>query len=163
MASTFYQLYGRRIMCPANEIAARGGVAVDLLADTIAVVFANITVPGANLYTFSQTHNMFDDLLPTTAIFGDGGPNIPYSGGEPLLNPSVSVASVFDADDTIMTGVQDGIGVTAEGEALIIYKIGGAADTSPLIAFIDSFAPITFNDGNVTIQWNAAGIFQLIP
>ena len=163
MASTFYQLYGRRIMCPANEIAARGGVAVDLLADTIAVVFANITAPGTNLYVFSQTHNMFDDLTPATAIFGDGGPSIPYNGGEPILSPTVSTASVFDAADTVMTAVAAGIGVTAEGEALIIYKIGASAAASPLIAFIDSFSAITFNGGNVTIQWNAAGIFQLIP
>jgi len=159
MASAFYRLYGRRML----SLSGATGLDVDVLTDTIAVVFANITAPGANLYTFSQTHDMFDDLSPATAIFGDGGPSIPYSGGEPILSPTLSVASVFDAADTVMTAVAAGIGVTAEGEALIIYKIGGAANASPLIAFIDSFSAITFNGGNVTIQWNAAGIFQLIP
>ena len=159
MASAFYRLYGRRML----TLSGATGLDVDLLTDTIAVVFANITAPGTNLYTFAQTHDFFDDLTPATAIFGDGGPSIAYNLGEPILTPTVSTASVFDADNTVLTAVAAGIGVTLEGEALIIYKIGASAAASPLIAFIDSFSTITFNGGNVTVQWNASGIFQLIP
>jgi hypothetical protein len=49
-------------------------------------------------------------------------------------------------------------------EALIIYKDTGTASTSPLIYFVDVAAsglPVTPNGGNITVQFNASGIFAL--
>jgi hypothetical protein len=40
----------------------------------------------------------------------------------------------------------------------------GTAATSPLVAYIDTGVtglPVTPNGGNITVTWNASGIFQL--
>jgi hypothetical protein len=49
-------------------------------------------------------------------------------------------------------------------EALLIYIDTGTAGTSRLVAWIDTSVtglPVTPNGGDITITWNASGIFQL--
>jgi hypothetical protein len=57
------------------------------------------------------------------------------------------------------TAVASGSTVTA----LIIYIDTGSAATSRLVAFIDTVTgfPLLTNGGDVTVAWNASGIFQL--
>jgi hypothetical protein len=45
----------------------------------------------------------------------------------------------------------------------VIYKHTGTESTSTLIAYIDSGTnlPVTPNGGDITVQWNASGIFSL--
>lgn len=68
-------------------------------------------------------------------------------------------AGVFDADDTTFTALTGD-----QVESLILFKDTGTDTTSILIAFFDTFSsgmPLTPNGGNVTVQWNASGIFQV--
>ena len=48
-------------------------------------------------------------------------------------------------------------------EAILIYIDTGSAATSRLVAWIDTATnlPVTPNGGDISIQWNASGIFQL--
>lgn len=51
-------------------------------------------------------------------------------------------------------------------EALVIYIDTGTPTTSPLVAYIDSGVtglPVTPNGGNITVTWNASGIFAIGP
>jgi hypothetical protein len=49
-------------------------------------------------------------------------------------------------------------------ERLILFKDTGTEATSILIAIYDTFTsgmPLTPNGGDVTVQWNASGIFSV--
>jgi hypothetical protein len=52
----------------------------------------------------------------------------------------------------------------AQVTKLVIYIDTGTAGTSPLVAYIDTSVtnlPVTPNGGDITITWNASGIFTL--
>lgn len=87
---------------------------------------------------------------------------------------SASAASVGTpqtiGSKTFTDGVFDGANVTFTAvtgnsvEALIIWIDTGTAGTSPLVAYIDTSVtglPVTPNGGDITITWNASGIFAL--
>ena len=140
--------------------------AIDLAADTIQAVFANVTAPGTT-YTFSQAHEFFSDLT-NAALFGNLGvsttmANCPVLASKTSHTPAISV---FDAGvDTVFTATANN-GNSPEGDALIIFKATTTVTTtSPLIAYIDGFTAVTFNGGSVTVQWDAGAnrIFKLIP
>jgi hypothetical protein len=66
---------------------------------------------------------------------------------------------VFDGADVTYTAVTGN-----SVEALVIYVDTGTAATSPLVAYIDTGVtglPVTPNGGNISITWNASGIFAL--
>lgn len=72
---------------------------------------------------------------------------------------------------TVANGTFDGSNVTftavsgATVEALIIYRHNSGANTTwPVVAYIDSSVtglPVTPNGGDISITWNASGIFTL--
>ena len=87
-----------------------------------------------------------------------------------------SLSGVVGTDQEITTptltgGVVDGGDVTFSAvsgnsvEAIVIYrKNAGANTTWRLVAYIDTGQtglPVTPNGGNITITWNASGIFAL--
>lgn len=83
------------------------------------------------------------------------------AGTPQTLATKTYVNGVFDAADITYTAVSNGA-VTCE--ALIFYCDTGVAATSPLIALIDTGItnmPVTPNGGDITIVWNASGIFQV--
>jgi hypothetical protein len=52
----------------------------------------------------------------------------------------------------------------AQVTKLVIYIDTGTAATSPLVAYLDTSVtglPVTPNGGDITITWNASGIFTL--
>ena len=66
---------------------------------------------------------------------------------------------VFDGADVIFTAVTG-----SQVVSLVIYIDTGSAATSPLVAFLDTGVtnlPVTPNGGDITITWNASGIFAL--
>jgi hypothetical protein len=75
------------------------------------------------------------------------------------------------ATKSYTNGVFDGADITfpsvtgAQCEAIIIYrKNAGANTTWRLIAYLDTNItnlPVTPNGGNITVTWNASGIFAL--
>jgi hypothetical protein len=86
------------------------------------------------------------------------------------LTGVVGTAQTIGATKSVTNGVFDGADVTYTAvtgnsvEALVIYVDTGTAATSPLVAYIDTGVtglPVTPNGGNITVAWNASGIFQL--
>lgn len=71
------------------------------------------------------------------------------------LTGKTTAAGVADAADaTISTVTGD------PTEAVVVYKDTGDAATSPLICFFENVT-VTPNGGNITLQWNASGLFKL--
>jgi hypothetical protein len=72
---------------------------------------------------------------------------------------------------TYTGGVLDGADVTFSAvagavsyEALVLYLDTGTAGTSRLVAYIDTGVtglPVTSNGGDISVTWNASGIFAL--
>lgn len=66
---------------------------------------------------------------------------------------------IFDGADVTFTAVSG-----SQVVSLVIYIDTGSSATSPLVAFIDTGVtnlPVTPNGGDITITWNASGIFAL--
>ena len=112
---------------------------IDLENDTIKCVF----IDSAD-YTYNAAHDFLDDVAGGSIV-----------GTAQTLGTKTFTNGVFDAADATFTAVTgDPV------EAIIIYKDSGSAATSNLIAFIDGLTT-TPNGGNLTIAWNASGIFAL--
>lgn len=101
-----------------------------------------------------------------TAGYGYSSANQFYSS----VSASVVGTPQTIGSKTFTNGVFDGADVTftavtgAQVVALVIYIDTGNAATSPLVAFIDTGVtnlPVTPNGGDITITWNASGIFAL--
>lgn len=66
-------------------------------------------------------------------------------------------AGVFDAADTTFSAVSGD-----QSEELLVWFDSTVESTSLLIAVFDTFAsgmPVTPNGGDITVSWNASGIF----
>ena len=80
-------------------------------------------------------------------------------GTPQTLNNKTFTDGVFDADDVTFTAVTG-----SQVVSLVIFIDTGNAATSPLVAFIDTGVtnlPVTPNGGDISITWNATGIFAL--
>lgn|SRR5574338_380376 len=123
---------------------------VQLDADTIKAMF----VDHADDTPVAATDSAISDILSAARV--------PAIASCPSLGTKTigSVAAgVFDAADTQFTSLSGD-----QVESLILFKDTGVEATSILIAFFDTFSsgmPLTPNGGNVTVQWNASGIFQV--
>ena len=99
-------------------------------------------------YTYSASHEFYSSISAGVV-------------GTPVeLGTKTFTNGLFDAADSTFTAV------TGDPcEALVIYiKNAGANTTWPLVAYIDTGAtglPVTPNGGDISIVWNASGIFQL--
>ena len=69
-------------------------------------------------------------------------------------------SGIFDGADVTWTSVSG-----AQCEAIVIYRQNAGANTTwRLVAYIDTSVtglPVTPNGGNITVAWNATGIFAL--
>jgi len=96
-----------------------------------------------------------------------------YSASDQFLTSLTGVvgtAQTIGATKSVTNGVFDGGDVTFPTvtgntvEALVIYVDTGTAGTSPLVVYIDTSVtglPVTPNGGDITVTWNASGIFAL--
>lgn len=115
---------------------------IDLLTDTIKVAI----VDGAS-YTPNTTTHEFQSSITAGTI------------GTPVaLSTKTTTLGVFDAADHTQTSVAAGT-----YEYLVIYKDTGSSATSPLICIFDTATglPLTASGGDVTVTWNASGIFSI--
>jgi hypothetical protein len=96
---------------------------------------------------YNSTHQFYTDVSASTV------------GTPQTINNTTVTNGLFDGDNVTYTAVAGGSTVTA----LIIYIDTGSAATSRLVAFIDTVSgfPLSTNGGDVTVAWNASGIFQL--
>lgn len=104
-------------------------------------------------YTFSQAHDFYNDL---TGVY----PNTRATGV--ALGSKTFTAGTFDAADVTFTALSNG-SISVEG--IVMYIDDGTADASSrLVMFTDTSItgmPFTPSGADVTIQWNASGIFSL--
>lgn len=138
MANNMYRLYAQEIL------KANADYELDSAEGTTGVFCALI---DTGTYTFAQTHQYYSSLSGVV-------------GTDQEILTKTQALGVFDGDNVTFTAVT---GDTVE--ALVLYrKNGGANTTWPLICFLDTGVtglPVTPNGGDVSITWNASGIFKL--
>ena len=140
MASALYNNYLN--LCLGDDTAAHTFVDID--TDTIKCALVNTTTD----YTFSAAHQ---DIVDVTQ----------YSGttDQTLSNKTITNGVVDNTADLTFSSVA--IDGAKDVEALVHYKDSGVAATSPLIAYHDGFAAVTPNGGDITVAYNASGIYSL--
>jgi hypothetical protein len=109
------------------------------------------TVKVALIDTGTYTYNSANQFWSSASTASVGTPQT--IGSKTFTN------GVFDGADVTFTAVTG-----SSAEALILYIDTGTAGTSPLVAYIDTSVtglPVTPNGGDITITWNASGIFAL--
>lgn len=138
MANALYPLWKQEIL---------KGTSNNLLnsAEGTTGVYAALIDTGT--YTYSAAHQFYSSL---TGIIG--------TPQEILTKTQTN--GTFDGGNVTFTGVTGN-----SAEAIVLYrKNAGANTTWPLIAYIDTSVtglPVTPNSGDITITWNASGIFTL--
>lgn len=137
MANAIYPKYKEALLNNSADSALTGSGATGLYVALI----------DTGTYTFSSAHQFYSSL---SGIVGTD---------QEILTPTL-VNGTVDGGDVTFTAVS---GATVE--ALVLYrKNAGANTTWRLIAFIDTGVtglPVTPNAGDITITWNASGIFTL--
>lgn len=138
MANAIYPIYKGHLLAASASVSLNVNDATD-------GPFCALVDLGT--YTYSAAHDFFNDL---SGIVGTD---------QRIVTPTV-VTGLFDGDNLTYTAVA---GATVE--ALIIYrKNAGANTTWKLVCFLDTSVtglPVTPNGGDITVTWNASGIFQL--
>lgn len=137
-------------MANAVYVAFRNGVLgshatrVDLDADTIKVALIDHGTDTPNV----TTDDFYNDI--SAGLVG--------SLSSALTSKTIGTvaAGVFDADNVTFTAVSGN-----SVESVNIIKDTGSAATSDLIAYFDTGTglPVTPNGGDITVTWNASGIF----
>jgi hypothetical protein len=133
MANAIYDKYKEIVMSTQTNTSLSTGVVKVALVD-------------AGTYTFSQSHQFLSSLSGRV-------------GTDQTIGSKTFTNGVFDGADVTYTAVSG-----ASVEALVIYVDTGVAGTSPLVAYLDTGftgLPVTPSGGDITIAWNASGIFKL--
>lgn len=112
--------------------------ALDLDTDTV-----KARLVRTSAYTYSATHQ-YASSLPAAIV------------ADQALAGRTCTNGVFIASNITFPAVPAGAAI----DALVIYKDTGLASSSPLICYIDGFT-VTPNGADITVQWNASGIFAL--
>lgn len=124
-------------------------VNVQLDADTIKPMFVDTADDTPAITDSSIADILSAGRVPAIA-------SCPALGSKTIGTVAVGV---FDAADSVFTALSgDSV------ERLILFKDTGTEATSILIAIYDTFTsgmPLTPNGGDVTVQWNASGIFSV--
>lgn len=133
MANAIYPLYKQSLIDGDSNIDINDLTVKVALVDT-------------GTYTYSASHQFLSSL---TGVVGTA---------QTIANTTVT-NGLFDGDNVTFSAVSG-----ASVEALVIYIDTGVAGTSRLVAYIDTGVtglPVTPNGGDITVTWNASGIFQL--
>jgi activator of HSP90 ATPase len=106
-----------------------------------------VALVDTGAYTYSTAHDFYNDL---SGVVGTD---------QRIVTPTIANGT-FDGDNCTFTAVSGN-----SIEALVIYRHNSGANTTwKLVAFIDTSVtglPVTPNGGDITITWNASGIFTL--
>lgn len=133
MANAIYPLYKQALLDASANVDLNDGTVKVALVDT-------------GVYTYSAAHEFLTSLTGTVGT------------AQTITNTTVT-NGLFDGDNVTFTAVSGN-----SVEALVIYIDTGSSSTSRLVAYIDTGVtglPVTPNGGDITITWNASGIFQL--
>lgn len=144
MANFLFDPFRNSLIGKTSDYAAR----VDMDGDTIKSSFIDegTAVPAAA--------NVFVTTFSTALIPA-------FASSVTLTSPTVGVvaAGTFDAADTTFTALS---GASVEG--IFIFKNVTVVGDSPNLVYFNTGVtgmPFTPSGGDVTIQWNASGIFQV--
>jgi hypothetical protein len=133
MANAVYPLYKQAMLDDSANI--------DLNDLTVKVALIDV-----DTYPYNSAHEFYSSVSGVV--------------GTPQTIASTTVADgLFDGDNVTFTAVSG-----ASVEALLLYIDTGVAGTSRLVAWLDTGVtglPVTPNGGDISITWNASGIFQL--
>jgi hypothetical protein len=105
-----------------------------------------VALVDTGVYTYSAAHEFLTSL---TGVVGTAQ----------IVGSKTFTDGVFDGTDVTYTAVTGN-----SAEALVFYIDTGTAATSRLVSYIDSgFSglPVTPNGGDITLSFNASGIFAL--
>jgi hypothetical protein len=105
-----------------------------------------VALVDTGTYTYSAAHEFYSSVSGVV-------------GTPQTIGSKTYTNGVFDGSDVTFTAVSG-----SSAEALVIYIDTGTAGTSRLVAFIDSGVtglPVTPNGGDISVAWNASGIFAL--
>lgn len=106
-----------------------------------------VALVDTGTYTYSSAHDFYNDLSGVV-------------GTDQEITTVTTTAGVVDGDNVTFTAVSGN-----SCEALVLYrKNAGANTTWYLVAYIDTSVtglPVTPNGGDITITFNASGIFAL--
>ena len=133
MANAIYPKYKEAIIQSSANSSLTGTVKVALV-DT-------------GVYTYNAAHEFLTSLTGVVGTAQTIGATKTYTNG------------VFDGGDVTYTAVTGN-----SVEALVIYIDTGSSSTSRLVAYLDTGItglPVTPNGGDISIIWNASGIFAL--
>lgn len=138
MANKIYPLFKQELM---------KGTANNLLNSAEGATGVYCALVDTGTYTYSDAHQFYSSLSGIV-------------GTDQEILTKTQTNGTFDGTDLTYTAVSG-----SSVEALVLYrKNAGANTTWPLIAYIDTGVtglPVTPNGGNITITWNASGIFTL--
>lgn len=138
MANAIYPLWKQEIM---------KGTANNLLNSAEGTTGVYCALVDTGTYIYSAAHQFYSSLSGVV-------------GTDQEILTKTQTNGTFDGTDLTFTAVTGN-----SVEALVLYrKNAGANTTWPLIAYIDTGVtglPVTPNGGNITITWNASGIFTL--
>lgn len=134
MANAIYPLYKQALLDASANVDLNDG-----------------TVKVALIDTGVTTYNAANEFYSSVSAGVVGTPQ--------TINNTTVTNGLFDGDNVTYTAVTGN-----SVEALLIYIDTGSAATSRLVAWIDTSVtglPVTPNGGDISITWNASGIFQL--
>lgn len=145
MANFLADAYRNSVVGKTSDYSAR----VDADTDTLKAYFmdAGTDVPvAADVFESSHT-----------------GINPTFANAQALAGGTAGTVAVgvFDANDTVFTGSSVLTGSTSV-EWLVVFKFVTVAGDSPFLAAWDTATglPLTPNGGDVTVSWNASGIWK---
>jgi hypothetical protein len=133
MANAIYPLYKQALLDASANVDLNDGTVKVALIDT-------------GVYTYNAADEFYSSVSGVV-------------GTPQTINNTTVTNGLFDGDNVTFTAVSGN-----SVEALLIYIDTGSAATSRLVAWIDTSVtglPVTPNGGDISITWNASGIFQL--
>jgi hypothetical protein len=133
------------------ENSFNGTAVIDFNTDTLKVMLVTSS------YTPSQSTHDFINDANTNEVTGTNY----TAGGATIASPTVTLnAGVVTVDGGDVTWTQSGTGFSNARYA-IIYKDTTVAATSPVVGYIDFTSDKGNVNGDLTVQWNASGIFTV--
>jgi hypothetical protein len=137
MANAIYPKYKEAALSGSANTALTGSGTTGLF----------VALVDAGTYTYSASHEFYSSL---SGVVGTD---------QEITTPTLT-NGVVDGGDVTFPAVTGN-----SAEALVLYrKNAGANTTWRLVAYIDTGVtglPVTPNSGDITITWNASGIFSL--
>lgn len=129
------------------------GSPIDFTTDTIKLLLVT-----ASRAPVAATDDLADDLvLGSNEVSGTN-----YTArGDTIAMTVTETTGTVTVDGADNTWAQNAGGFT-DARYAVLYKDSAVDSTSPLIGFIDFLADKGNVSGDLTVQWNALGIFTLV-